>query len=57
VEFINLFYLSGSGETKNSDKMVEECSMYGNEGYLEQISDWKKGRKESIQKACMNIGG
>jgi len=57
VEFNSLYCLSGSGESKNSDKMGEECSMHGKEGTLEQISDLKMGRKESIQKACMNIGG
>jgi hypothetical protein len=31
--------------------------MHGNEGSLEEILDWKTGRKESIQKACVNIGG
>ena len=57
MEFNSLYCLSGSGESKNSDKMGEECSMHGKEGTLEQISDLKMGRKESIQKACMNIGG
>ena len=50
VEFHNLYCLSGSGVSKNSDTMGEECGMHGNEGNLEQIIDWKTGRKESIQK-------
>jgi hypothetical protein len=29
--------------------------MHGYEGSLEEITDWKTGRKESIQKACVNI--
>ena len=57
MEFSNLYCLSGSGESKRSDKMGEECGMHGSEGNHEQISDWKMGRKESIQKACVNIGG
>ena len=57
VEFSDLYCLSGSGESKNSDKMGEECSMHGSEGNIEQIIDCKMGRKVSIQKACVNIGG
>jgi len=57
VEFNNLYGLSGSRESKNSDKMVEEFGMHGNEDNLEQIIDWKMGRKESIQKVYVNIGG
>jgi len=34
--------LSGSRESKNSDKMGEEFGMHGNEVNLEQIIDWKK---------------
>jgi len=49
--------LSGSGELKNSDKMGEECGMHGSEGNIEQIFGCKMGSKESIQKACVNIGG
>jgi hypothetical protein len=47
----------GSRESENSDKMGKECGMNGYEGNLEQIIDWKTERKESIQKACVNIGG
>jgi hypothetical protein len=43
--------------SKNSDKMGKECGMDGNEGNLEHIFDWKMGRKESIQKTCVNMGG
>jgi len=57
VEFSDLYCLLGSGESKKSDKMGEECGMQRNEGNGEQISDCKMGRKESIQKACVNIGG
>ena len=55
VEFSNVYCLSGSGELKKSDEMGQECGMHGNEGNREQISDWKMGSKESIQKACVNI--
>ena len=57
MEFSDLYCLLGSGESKKSDKMGEECGMQRNEGNGEQISDCKMGRKESIQKACVNIGG
>ena len=57
VEFNILYCLSGSGESKKSKKMGEECGMHGSEGSIEQIIDWKMGRKESIEKACVNIGG
>jgi hypothetical protein len=57
VEFNNLWCLSGSRESKSSDTMGKECGMHGNEGNLEEIIDWKMGRKECIQKACVNIGG
>jgi len=57
VEFNYLYSLSGSRESKNSDKMVEEFGMHGNGGNIEQIIDWKMGRKESIQKGYVNIGG
>jgi len=43
--------LSGSGESKKSDKKGEECGMHGSEGNREQIIDWKMGRKESMLKA------
>ncbi len=57
VEFCNLYCLSDIGILKNSGKMGKECGMHGNEGNLEVIFDWKRGRKESIQKACVNMGG
>jgi hypothetical protein len=37
--------------------MGEECGMHGSESNLEQIFDWETGRKEPIQKACVNMGG
>ena len=45
MEFNNLYCLSGSRESKNSDKMGEECGMHGNEVNLEQIINLKMGRK------------
>jgi len=42
---------------QRSGKMGKECSMDGSERNLEQIFDWKTGRKESIQKTCVNMGG
>jgi len=57
VEFHNLYCLSDTGVSKNSYKMGKECSMHGSEGDLEQIFDWKTGRKESIQGACVSMGG
>ena len=48
VEFRNLYCLSDIGILKNSGKMGKECGMHGNEGNLEVIFDWKRGRKESI---------
>jgi len=56
VKFYNLYCMSGSRASKNSGKMGKECSMHGSEGNLEQIFDWKMGRRESIQKACVNMG-
>ena len=55
VEFNKLYCLSGSGESKKSDKMSEECGMHGSEGNREQIIDWKMGSKESLMKACRII--
>jgi len=43
--------LSGSGESKKSDKVGEECGMHGSEGNGEEIMDWKMGSKESMLKA------
>ena len=57
VEFCVLYCLSGTGVSKNSHKMGKECGMHGSEGNLEQIFDWEMGRKESIQKACVSMGG
>ena len=47
MEFNNLYGLSGS----------REFGMHGSEGNLEQIIDWKMGRKEFIQKGYVMIGG
>ena len=47
MEFNNLYGLSGS----------REFGMHGSEGKIEQIIDWKMGRKESFQKMYVNIGG
>jgi hypothetical protein len=33
--------------------MGKECSMHASEGSVEQIFDWKMGRKGSIQKVCV----
>jgi len=49
--------LSGSGESKKSDEKGEKCGMHVSEGSLEQTVDWKKGRKESMLKASVNVGG
>jgi len=35
--------------------MGKECGTHGSEGNLEQIFYWR--RKESIQMACVNMGG
>jgi len=37
--------------SEGSGIMGKECSMHGSEGNIEQISDWKIGRKVSIQMA------
>jgi len=47
--------LSGSGESKKSDKMSEECGMHGSEVNGERIVDWKMGSKDSLMKACRII--
>jgi hypothetical protein len=57
VEFHNLHCLSDTGVSKKICRIVEKCGMNGSEGNLEQIFDWETGRKESIQKACVNMGG
>ena len=57
MEFQNLQCLSDTGVSKNSHKIVKECGMHGSLGNLEQNFDWITGRKESIQKACLNMGG
>ena len=51
MEFCNLYCLSDSRESKKTD------TMHVNEGNLEEITDWKMGRKESIRKVCVNILG
>ena len=35
--------------------MGKECGMHGNDGNLEEIFDWKTGRKETVQKTCVNM--
>jgi hypothetical protein len=57
MEFLNFYCLSGTRESKKNDKMGKKYGMHGNEGNLEKIIDLKMGMKESIQKACVNIGG
>ena len=57
VEFHNLYCLSDTGVLENSGKMGKVFGLHGNEGNLEQMFDWRTGRKESIQKACVNMGG
>ena len=56
VEFHNLYCLSGTRVSKNSGKMGKECGMDGSEGNIEQIFDWKMGRKKYINKTCVNMG-
>ena len=51
VEFLDLYCMLDSRVSKSSHKIGKECSMHGSEGNLEQIYDWRIGRKESIQKA------
>jgi len=51
VEFHNLYCLSGSRVSKNSDKMDEECGMHGNEGTLEQNIDWKVAGKSPFRRS------
>ncbi len=53
VEFHNLYCLSDTGVM---EQMGKECGMHGSEGNLEEIFDWKRGREESIQKVCVNVG-
>ena len=36
--------------------MGKEFGMHGSVGNLEQNFDWRMGWKESIQKACVNMG-
>ena len=57
VEFHNLYCLSDTGVSKNSGKMGKECGLHEIEGNFEEIFDWKTGRKESFQKAYVNMGG
>jgi hypothetical protein len=37
--------------------MGKECGMRGSVSNLKQNFDWKMWRKESIQKACVYMGG
>jgi hypothetical protein len=57
VEIHNLYCLSDSGVSKNSGKTGKKCGVVGSEGNLELIFDWKTERKESIQKAFVNMEG
>jgi len=57
VEFRNLYCLSDTRVSKNSGKMGKKCGMDGSEGNIEQIFNLKMGRKESIHKTCVNMGG
>ena len=57
MEFHNLQSLSDSGVSKNSHRMGKECGMHGSESNLEKNFDWRMGWKESIQKACVKMGG
>ena len=51
VEFHDLYCLLDSRVSESSGIMGKECSMDGSEGNIEQIYDWRIGRKGSIQKA------
>ena len=50
-EFHDLYCLLDSRVSESSGIIGKECIMVGNEGNIEQISDWKIGRKVSIQMA------
>ena len=45
------------GYRRTVAKWGKECGMRGNEGNFQEILDWKRGGKESFQKACVNMGG
>jgi hypothetical protein len=49
--------LSDTGLIEEQWLLGMECGMHGNEGDVEEIFDWKTDRKESIQKAFVNMGG
>ena len=51
VECHDLYCLLDSRVSESSGIMGKECSMDGSEGNIEQIYDWRIGRKGSIQKA------
>jgi hypothetical protein len=57
VEFHNLYCLSNTRVLMNSGKIVKECGMDGSEGNLANIFNWKSGKRESIQKTCLSMGG
>jgi len=56
-EWHTLQCLSDDGLSKNSHKIGNECGMHVSESNLKQNFDWKTGRKESIQMACVNMRG
>jgi hypothetical protein len=48
--------ISTIGLQAKSSKMDENCGRHGDEGNLANIFYWKTGKKESIQKTCVNVG-
>jgi hypothetical protein len=46
-----------SWDIEEKRQMGKERGMHGNEGNVEETFDWKTGGKESIWKACVNMGG
>jgi hypothetical protein len=57
VKFHNLCRSSNTGLSKNSGKMCRECRMDGSAVSLKRFLIGKWGRRESIQRHCVNIGG
>jgi hypothetical protein len=45
------------GYQRTVTKWVRNVACVGVKAILNQIFDWKTGRKGSIQKACVNMGG
>ena len=56
VEFRNLYCLSDIGILKNSGRWVRNVECMGMKVILKRF-DWKRGRRESIQEVCVNMGG